>query len=228
MAYVQTRSITTGALISETFDVLASSRRAIGLYLLIFGGLGLLTSIGAISSAVSAFSFFFYFAAQYWLCRQMLLRCGMGHVDSFKVFSLFFMAVLLAVGIMIGFNLFWIPGILLGAKWIMSPAYLVARENNLFEAIGASWRASEGNTLPLSLAYTAIGLIGLVALWAVIALGTMTENALDFGGQIVGGPVEGIFLSLTMNALPIVMMALSVGAYRLLSEEVNELTEVFE
>ncbi len=228
MAYVQTRFATTGALVTETFNVLASARREVGLYLLVFGGLGVLASLSAIGGTVSVLSFFFYFAAQYWLCRQMLLRAGLGHVDSFKIFSLFFMAILLSLGIVIGFNFFWIPGILLGAKWVMSPAFLVARDDNLFEAIGASWRASDGNTLSLSLAYAIVCAIGFVALVAVISLGSMTQNIVDGAGRIVSGPIEGLFFSLTLNAVPILMMALSVGAYRLLSDQGDDLTEIFE
>ena len=227
MVYVQTRTATAGELITGTFSVIAAARREVGLYLLVFGGLGLFLGFDLIEGPVSLFSFFFYFAAQYWLCRQMLVRTGLGHNDRFRVFSLFFMAILLGLAISFGFNFFWIPGILLGSKWVMAPAFLAAGDDDLFKAIGASWRASDGNTLSLSLAYSAIGLIGLAVLWSVIMVGSTTDRLANASGAFVGGPIEGMFLSLSLNVLPILLMALSVAAYRMLSDNTDQLAEVF-
>lgn len=227
MAYVQTRRVGTGELLTGTFAVISAARREVGIYLVLFAGLGLLTSIDLVGALVSVASFFLYFPAQYWLCQQMLAQSGMGHHSRLRAFSLFFMAILLGAGISIGFNFFWIPGIILGAKWIMAPAYLATDEGNLLDAIGASWRASDGNTLSLSLAFTAAGAIGLVALWAVILTGTATEGLIS-GSGLVAGPLEGIFLSLSINVLPIAMMALSVASYRALSDNTEQLAAVFE
>lgn len=227
MGYVQTRTATTGELIGGTFGVLAESRREIGLYLLVFAGLGLLLSVDLVAGFVSAASFLLYFPAQFWLGRKMLMRAGLKHDDRFRVFSLFAMAVILGFAIMVGFNFFWIPGIVLGAKWVMAPSYLVAGEGNLFDAIGQAWRTSDGNTVSLSLAYTAIGVIGLLAFWAVIIAASLTGTVIAETGNFVSGPVGGLFFSVSINVMAIMMMALSVAAYRLLSGQMEDLTEVF-
>ncbi|MBV7259735.1 hypothetical protein [Erythrobacter crassostreae] len=227
MAYVPTRTATTGQLIGGTFDVLASSSREIAVYVAVFAGMGLLLAIDSVEGLVSTLSFLLYFPAQYWLCRRMLLRAGLNHSDQFRVFSLFGMAVLLGLALMVGFNIFWIPGIILGAKWVMAPSYLTTRDGNLFDAIGDAWRASDGNTLSLSLAYTAVGAIGLFVFWGVIIAASLTETVIADGSSLVSGPAAGLFLSVSINVLPIMMMALSVASYRLLSDEMEDLTEVF-
>lgn len=227
MAYVQTRQVGAGELISGTFAVISAARREIGIYLAVFAGLGLLTSVDLIDGLISVASFFLYFPAQYWLCQQMLARSGMGHHNQFRVFSLFFMAILLGIGISIGMNFFWVPGIILGAKWVMAPSFLATDEGNLLDAIGASWRASEGNTLSLTLAFTAIGAIGAAAFWAVVIAGGVSDRIFS-GGSFVSGPLGGIFLSLSLNAVPIAMMALSVASFRALSDDTESLAAVFE
>lgn len=227
MAYVQTRTVGTGELISGAFAVVGAARREIGIYLAVFAALGLLLAIEFVGGLVSVASFVLYFPAQYWLCQKMIKRSGMGHNGQFRVFGLFAMAILLGLGISIGFNLFWIPGIIFGAKWVMAPSFLAAEEGNFIDAIGASWRASDGNTLALSLAYTAIGAIGLAVFWVTVAMAGMSDR-LFTGDGVASGPVGGIFLSLSLNILPIAMMALSVAAYRLLSDDTESLAAVFE
>ncbi len=227
MAYVQQRTATTGELVSDTFDVLGASRREIAIYLAAFGAIGLLLAVDVLEGFLSTISFLIYFPAQYWLCRQMLTRAGLTHDDRFRVFSFFGMAIILGLAIMVGFNVFWIPGILLGAKWVMAPCYLVAGKGNLFDAIGEAWRASDGNTLSMSLAYTAIGVIGIVVFWGVIVVATLTGSTFFESNDMVGNPIAGLFFSFSLNVVPIMMMALSIAAYRLLSDEMEDLTEVF-
>ncbi|MCK0128624.1 hypothetical protein [Erythrobacter sp. F6033] len=227
MAYVPNRTATTGELISGTFDVLGASRREIAMYLAVFAAIGLLLAVDMVEGLVSTLSFLLYFPAQYWLCRQMLARAGLTHDDQYRVFSFFGMAIILGMAIMIGFNFFWIPGILLGAKWIMAPCYLVAGKSNLFDAIGDAWRKSDGSTFSLSLAYTAIGVIGIIAFWGVIVVATFTGSTVFQGSDMVNNPLAGVFLSISLNIIPIMMMALSVATYRVLSEEMEDLTEVF-
>ena len=79
-------------------------------------------------------------------------RSGVVVDPRFKGFSLFFMAMILIWPIMIGLNFLLVPGLLLAAKWVMAPAFLVSEERDLFQASGDSWRASSGNTLALTLA----------------------------------------------------------------------------
>lgn len=227
MAYVQTRHAKLGELLSASFEVLAAAWRPIAIYLGAFAALGLLLSFNAITTIVSVIAFVAYFPAQYWLYREVLSKMGMSYDASFRVFSLFFMSCLLGMGIGAAMNLFYIPGIILGAKWIMSPTYLVRGEGDLIQCIGASWRASKDNTLALSLAFTIMVVIGGLLFPLLFAVMDLTDGAGIGGMGFIDNPFSGVVFSLALNVVPVLLMSLSVASYRLLADDTQEVAEVF-
>lgn len=223
MAYVQTRQVDIGELLGGTFAQLASIPRELAIY----GGAVLIAALLAEISSV-AFGFIAilatiaYFPGQYLLYRAMLTRSGKTIDPRFKVFSFFAMAFILIWPIMIGMNLFYIPGLLLAAKWVMAPSILVAEDRNLFDAIGDSWRASDKNLLPLSVAFGV-----LVVIWSV---GFAVIAGISNGGLsgIPSGTGLGALGWLYLHILPILLLGLSVTAYRALGDQEDSLVAVFE
>ena len=136
MAYYQDRRTGVGELLNGTFRELAVIKREIGIYLVAFIVAGLLADFISPFRPVSAFATFCgYWVGQYWLYRVALERPGITVDEKFKVFSLFFMALILVFPIYIGMAFLLLPGILLASKWIMAPTYLVAERVDLFQAI---------------------------------------------------------------------------------------------
>lgn len=162
-------------------------------------------------------AFLLYFPAQYYLYRTMLAKAGMLKDDGWRVIEFFVMALVLIIPISIGFNIFWIPGLILVAKWLMAPTYLVAGERNLFEAIGDGWRASDGNTLNLTIAVVLMGVVWTIAAVPLVLFWT-AANA----GQSVM-----VSMLLWMHIAPVLLAGLSVSAYRQLSDDTAKLSEVF-
>ena len=113
--------------------------------LVITGPTGLLASAG-------------YFVGQYLLYRTMLRRAG-HPASGLRIFRFVGMAILIGFSVLFASYLFLIPGIVVGARWIATPCYLVATDKGVFASLGESWSATKGNTLPLSLAFTAMVLI---------------------------------------------------------------------
>ncbi len=227
MAYIQDRRADVGELLSGTFTEIAGIKRELALYFGAFLIAGLAVDfVGALRGLTGTAAFFGYFAGQYYLYRAVLAKAGIIYDPSFKVFSLFFMAMFLSLPILFGLNFFFIPGILLAAKWVMAPTFLVAEEMNMFEAIGASWRASSGNTLALSVVFAVLTII-----WFFIfgiggnLLGGLGNAAARAAG---GSGAPNAFGWLLVHTLPVLFMGLSVSAYRALSDSENDYVSVFE
>lgn len=216
---VQERRVQVGTLLSGTFSELNVIRRELAIYLAVFAAAALLADLAeVIRGPIALATTIGYFIGQYLLYQAMLRKAGMLRDERKKVFSFFVMALLLAIPIYIGAAFLLIPGIILGAKWIMAPTYLVAREGNLFHAIGESWKASEFNTVNLSLAYFLIWL-----LWLILA------SIISGGDSAVrGGQDPSVLTWIAFHLLPVLMMGLSMTAFRHLNDETETLAGVFQ
>lgn len=218
MGYVQTKQVSVGDLLTGSFEVLVRIKRELAIYLgaflvasIVADGSALLRGPIAIASTVG------YFVGQYWLYRAALNKAGVMYDPRFKVFSFFAMALILIIPISIGLNFLIVPGLLLAAKWVMAPTFLVSEERNLFEAIGDSWRASENNTLSLTAAFFVLCVIwiGIVAITSALA-------------GVIGFGIRQAVSVATFHVLPMLLLGLSVTSYRALGDGEADLAAVFE
>lgn len=222
MVYNEPRQANIGDFLGGAFLELGLIKREIGLYFAGFGFLGLLgyaakSQTVGLGGLIGLAGFVAYWVAHYWLFQQLMKRHGIVEDDRFRVFQLFFMALLIGIAAGFATNFLVIPGVILMAKWIMAPAFLVARDRSLFQAMGDSWRASDGSTLQLSLAVFVILFGWLIAYGAVSGLaGALGRNS----------PLT-VLTGLALHILPIVMMGLSVAVYRILTEPTSEVADVF-
>jgi hypothetical protein len=221
MAFPESDKLNAGELITASFAELSDSRREILAYLGVFlvadiAGSLIPASVSWIEGVVGLLVFGGYFLAQYLLYRAMLRRAG--HAEgSLRIFRFVLMSFVIAVALMFAANLFFIPAILLAARWIAAPCYIVAADKGPISSLGESWTATSGNTLPLSLAFTALLLIFAV----LVALFGMVEAAI---GRVLGTELA---IALPAHFLPLLLMGLSVASYRRLNQEGTELAAVF-
>jgi len=229
MAFIQTRRVGFGELLSESFAVLAAIRRELAIYFGIFLAVGLFSDfVGPPFDSVIGFAAFFgYFAAQYWLYRAALTSLGVSFDARYKIFSFFFMAILIGIAVSLASNFFLIPGLLLAAKWVMAPSFLVAEDRNLAEALGDGWNASNGNFGPILGAFTVMSFVWLFAFGLLLTLGALVSEAIT-GRVGAGAGVSGLEWML-FHIYPVLLLGLSVAAYRALADDVNaDIVSVFE
>jgi hypothetical protein len=223
MSFLEPKRVSAGELIGGAFGELAENRREVLIYLGAFGVVALASfpvarAVPPLAGLASLALFVGYFLAQYLLYRTLLRRAGQVIVDDrIRIFR--FMAMAVVIGLVVGFasSLFLIPGILIAARWIMAPCYLVITNRGLFAALGDSWSASKGNTLSLSLAFTALFLIFMVLSTVLGSVDGILPDALG------PNPLAG----LGFHFLPLLLMGLSVTAFRRLNGEGHELSAVF-
>ena len=163
-----------------------------------------------------------YFPGQYYLYRASLADSGLMVQSNLKVFGFAAIGLILIWPIMIGINFFYIPGLLLAAKWVITPCLYVAENRTFYDSMSDSWNASRDNPLHLSLAFGII-VIG----WSVgFALSTSFNVASLMDMEPASG--MGAFAWTYRHLLPIMLMGLSVTAYRSLADADTSLAEVFE
>ncbi len=227
MAFIQTKRAGMGELLTGTFAHLALTWREIAVYFGVFLVIGLISDalfaspdLAPLTAIIGLAAIPAYFAGQYWLYRAAFKRLGAQYDPRFKAFSMFFMAVILVFPISVGMNLAFVPGLILAAKWVMAPSFLVAQERSLLGAMGDAWHASSGNSWQLTGAFTV-----LCAIWSVAFSLLVTLIRI---GDTVGPARINAFEWLTFHILPVLLLGLSVAAYRLLAEDDTSLVEVFE
>jgi hypothetical protein len=221
MAFVETDKLAAGELITGAFGELAQNRREILIYLGVFLLVDIASSVVpksvvVITGPTGLLASGGYFLGQYLLYRAMLRRAG-HTAGGIRIFRFVGMAIVIGFGLLFASYLFLIPAIVIAARWIAAPCYLVATDRGVFASLGESWSASSGSTLALSLAFTAMVLIFFALLVAFTAAGAAIKGLL--------GPA--LSFGFTAHLLPLLLMGLSVAAYRRLNEEGVELAAVF-
>ncbi|MFC3099666.1 hypothetical protein [Altererythrobacter lauratis] len=154
-------------------------------------------------------------AGQCWLFGQML---GKRDVAG-RYLGFLGLAVLTFLGVAIGFVMLVIPGLIIGARWLMAPSIYVDQGRGVFEAMRESWHRTLGNTGQIMLALI---LVLVVIVLASAALGGMfffaTEN----------GPVAFLVEAVVSEVFAVILLALSVATYGLLSGQSEKLASVFD
>lgn len=222
-SFAQDKRASLGELIGGTFAELAAIRGELALYVLGFAAFDVLGSIlPATEGFVSVLTFFGYFAAQHWLYERMLAKAGLLDAPGWRILQFIALAILLGFPIILGANIFVVPGIILAAKWIMAPTYLVATGRGVIEAASDSWRASDHNTANIALAFCLMFLLWVLL---VAVVGGVTGAIVRFNSGLVE-PSE-ILSGLWIHGLPLLLMGLSMAAYRCLNHEGAQLAKVF-
>ena len=76
--------------------------------------------------------------------------------------KMFFLSIVLALVLGIGFMLFVIPGLVLSVFLIFSLYILVLSDKNIFEALGASMRLAKGSFWPVLLRIIVVAVVGII------------------------------------------------------------------
>lgn len=223
MAYLDRRQIAFGDVMSGTFARIGDNWRAVLIYLVAMVAMNAATGILATLSPVLGGVFgvatvFGGFAGQYLLFRAMLLQSRLiGRDMPFKVFRFMGMALVAVVGVMFGYVLLVIPGLIIGSRWLAAPCYLIATDRGTFGSLGASWEAAGGRTTPIAFAALAIIIGGAVLLGVVGGL----------LGQFTSGMLEQVQVSLGFQIFWVVMMACSVTVFGMVNEDGDRIADIF-
>jgi hypothetical protein len=154
--------------------------------------------------------------ATYFLIAKLLEMRGLLPDPSTRIWAYVGLSILSTLGLILGFILLIVPGIILMVRWSAASGYLIGGREGIIDALGASWRATEGKSWPIFGA-------GLVLLVILIVAG----GAIGAMGGIIDIPaVIGVISAAAEAFGSAVMVAFGVAIYALVRDD-EAIGEVF-
>jgi len=174
-----------------------------------YAALGTMALIGGL------IGFAVYIVASYYLIAGMVHRTTAPSFDALLPFAGIWL--LSVIGIGVGLMLLIIPGIYLIVRWVALLPVVVGREGPSLEAFSTSSAMSDGHGWSIFGAYVILYIMVLVI--SIVGAG--------FGA--IGGPIVVSIFDIIVTAVSgVLYTALSVGAYRIMRDDNEELAQVFE
>lgn len=231
---------TLSRLLSETFDVVGANSRLALIYVAImvpvsvgsevFVGPGLLrdfvpdmvsgsgatmAAFGFLSISVAVAQFVVGMAAYYWLYAGMMQRTvspGFGRVLPFIG-----VYILASIGVIFGLVLLIVPGLILAVRWCVALPLAAGTDTPALDTFGESWAMTTGRGWSI---FGAIVVLAVILMVVSSVLGATTSFIGSFGATVIG--------ALSEHVTAVLFAAFAVGAYRLLRDGKDEITEIFE
>ena len=212
MATVAARGLKIGTIIDKTLGVIEHNARSALLYL---------AAVTAISAAITYYSlamtapmqqlpigllkFLVGVVAAYLLLDAMLRKTGLRERRDVEAFYPYLgLSILYTLGVVLGFILLIIPGLLVMARWSISQPLIVARGGSVMRALGESWEQTRGNEFPILVAAFAI----ILPLIAVLIACSLLFEPSDLVGLVV--------TQLATSAMSVISLATGVAIFGLI------------
>ena len=236
------RDTNIGGFLGQTFELLGANIRPVLLYILVIGGASVLGLLGglidpedriigmgldmglAVDSGTQALAGLYQFGvsvltviASYFLIQEVLKSMGRLREGGTRIWAYIGMSILSVLGMIVGFILLVIPGIIIMIRWSAASGFLVGAREGVTESLSASWEATRGHSWAIFFAGLVL-LIGFAILSGVLA-----------GGAFATG-VEILFLTISgtvdafSNAL---FITFGIAVYALVHDDSEHTAEVF-
>jgi hypothetical protein len=208
-----------GRLLEETGQVVMRTAGGSLLYAAALGAVGAAIDLWGTERASNAPYTLTSIIGGYFLLRAMLEREGIIGPDARQRLGAYFgLSLLAGLGIVCGFVLLIIPGVILFIRWQLAFAILLAEDRTISAALSESWDMTEGQFWPLLGAMLVLLLVILLAAAAFV----IPELA-----PAVPEEVSIILGNMFLSVFSVLSTAFGVAAYRLLAKPLGELEEVF-
>jgi hypothetical protein len=224
-------------ILGETFALVKENQREVLIYTAAIGGATALGSLAGLTETVTgAVGFGAVVSAEnglaaglfdlvlavagivgiYWLAKTFLRSRRSVVQDENRFWPYVGMSILSAIGLVIGFLLLIVPGIILMVRWSAATGFLLSGREGVIDSLKASWETTRGNGLKIFLA----GLVLFIGMAIAIGIVTGIFGAVSSSaGQVVGALLEAL-----VNA---VLPAFGIAIYCMLENSGEKLEEVF-
>ena len=135
--------------------------------------------------------------AAYFLIVPMLRRAGLHTRSDADAFLPFIgLSVLSALGVLLGFIAFIIPGLFVMARWSIAQPLLVGQGTGVMESLGESWERTRGNEFSIIIAALALALAPIVVMIATAVFFEETSPVRIVVTQLASSAMSAIFLGM--------------------------------
>lgn len=138
------------------------------------------------------------FVGGYFVIERLLEFRGSIFVSERRIWAYIGYIILSTIGMMIGFLLLIVPGLILTVRWTAAPGYLISRGTGVIDSMQKSWEATKGAGWAIFLAGLAIMCAFLVvALIAAATVELLGHNPLleSVVSAVAEGIVTAVFLA---------------------------------
>lgn len=227
--------------ISETFGLLSRNAVPVLVFIAVLGGLNSLgLFLGYISEGDTLAGIGFGFSvdpadglaaglfqlavgvlsiiASYFLLSRLLEGEGRLPVRDTRIWAYVGVMILSTLGMILGFMLLFVPGIILLVRWSATSGFLIERRLGLIESMSASWDATRGSSWP-------IFFVGLVLFIGLAVVGMVTGGM----GMAIDSPmVTAVLSSFAEVAGNAVFLAFGIAVYLVVEDNSDAISDVFE
>lgn len=236
------REATLSNLLNQTFAEISQNGRLIAIYLAIIVPIGAVSNYfqgpssgsfgfdigfrltesliaqGALAVIAVTATFIMGVALNFWLYAGMVKQTASPGFARFLPWVGIY--ILASLGIIFGFVLLIVPGVILIVRWTITLPLVIEGRMPAMDTFGASWDRTK------ECAWSIFG--GLVILFILFSI----LSTIVAGGAIAIGGAFGIgaaaITALSEAVSTVLFTAFAVGAYRLLDDNTDALTEVFQ
>lgn len=185
----------------------------------VMGLLGVGAGIGGILVIIVAV------VAQYLLWEAMLANGALltRQSQGRRYLAFVGLSIVTAFGILFGYLLLIVPGLLFTARWAAAPAFLIRQRTGITDSMRLSWDGIKGNSTPVILTYI-VGALGIMVLGAMLGAGSLAATSLNGGPQFVAILAKQV----VSNGATVLQVALGVYLFRRISGDANEIGAIFD
>lgn len=208
-----------GQIIDEAVRLARAAWQTGVLYVAVLSGVGvLIDQLDEVGNANLLFSVFSV-ALGFLLTVQLLLKGGLVQgAMSNGIGSYFGLSILSALGIIIGFLLLVVPGIVLFVRWLPAYGYVLGEGEGVTDGLGKAWAQTGPHFWPIALALLVPVGINIAALTGFV-LGS------DEAGM-VSLPLS-LLANTAISVAGLAITAIGIASYALLRDTSAQIAEVF-
>lgn len=144
-AMVVDASLTLGGVLARVGELLRGSIARAAIVGTISAAGGVAVDASGVSDGAAALNFLLSILTaflQYWLILTLLDDLDLKRSRGGRFGGYFVLGIVAGLGILLGFVLLVIPGLIVAARWSLASPILIASEKSVFEALRESWRAT--------------------------------------------------------------------------------------
>ena len=230
------KEVSFGGIFRALASLLSGSSREVALFTLVVGGLtaaGIVSGMTEPTSGTVDFGFMVDdtsspasalfdlvsavvgVVANYLLIKRFVAVTGQNDSGN-RFWPYVGMAILSAIGIVLGMILLIVPGIILLVRWSAASGYLIGEGQGVTESLSSSWSATKGHSWPIFFA-------GLVLFLGVAIAAGMIGGILGVISTTAVNAVSA-FLEAVSSAI---FSAFGIAIYSLVRNDSRQLNEVF-
>lgn len=142
--------------------------------------------------------------AAYFALDMLLQKTGLRTRKEDVFFAYFGLSLFYILGVMAGFLLIFLPGLVIMARWSLAQPMMIARGDGIMQALGGSWERTKGNEFQIIVAVLALYIVPVAFL---IASSVMFDPA---------DPVGIVLQQLLSSIMSVLGLAMGVALYGLM------------